>query len=962
MSDSAVPNAKDLEQPKIGRDDCAVRALTFAGGGFDTVMQMGVIHALLVIRGRAPDAVVGVSAGAVNAAALAEVLQAGEEFERCDRPGFTTEELHRRVLEARVARFRLIMDEYKRAPRDVVDALLPDAFQVEARRPLEPIDHPVHDQRERDARREAMESRAGLINLYNALLKVRVRFSTLTLAIRRWLGLKAAADVRSPVGRWLSVASELAWSWIHIGRNLGRIAPSLHPLLEPLFKAKARRSRGATAAGLIFRWRIWTWLKQSFSHAVLTVLVVVMWGAISFLVLGLPLIGLGYVATSLSDHYGSVLRSVFIFIIYGLVVLTVLAFLDRKTTPPAFRRLAGKLISFVSHALRSLKVPGLSAAAAVVPLVAWAALSFRILWQWRAESESVLETAGITALVVYGVLLATVLVFLYRDRAWFSRSGSWIFAKYSAMSVGTLLILFLLWSLMAWMVVIAATVLAWTFVSAIDWIVSAARARPIPDVRTIVDPEFTKNVWAFTKGILPYLANVLWLLALSVAAAGLWVFLRGRHRGYVRNLLAGYDLAGGLFHPHALRQFFVALFDREYYGAVNMDDVVERTLGDDRSPRDNASSVVLSDDCTPWARKRPKVVGDYARTKPPIHVGLGVADVESGQLEVVPNETKVVDGLLAAVAVTPLFPPQRIGERLFIDGTNIANEPTRSLLWLLRDRVNEDSKVVHIYSVASLPFSHPLLGEEREPYLNLREAGLPLFRHFSRYFQYFSHSSLRKEPEPYLTLVDVTLRAQRLRRLRDAALERRLTQVVTRAMPSDGAVHLGKSKRKYVRAWVTPIETDAPIVLNQRLMLAPEKERRILISETVADGCRAALEAMIRPSLGGKTEQGVLKCRLAVEEHLEKRGRVANGNPDLYVEELPGSSTDSGPGLREICDRCAILRRRVAIAPFTQFSGKPALRHQYHSQSLVVTPWENMGPAWPHEREEGCEPLSDDPH
>ena len=75
-----------------------IRALAFAGGAFDTIMQMGVVHSLLVSRGRAPDHVVGISAGAVNAAALAEILQEGKELKGKER------------LVARVRRFRAILD------------------------------------------------------------------------------------------------------------------------------------------------------------------------------------------------------------------------------------------------------------------------------------------------------------------------------------------------------------------------------------------------------------------------------------------------------------------------------------------------------------------------------------------------------------------------------------------------------------------------------------------------------------------------------------------------------------------------------------------------------------------------------------------------------------------------------------------------------------------------------------
>ena len=54
----------------IGSEDATVRVLAFGAGGFDTVVQMGVAHALIVSEAATPDVLVGISAGAVNAAAV----------------------------------------------------------------------------------------------------------------------------------------------------------------------------------------------------------------------------------------------------------------------------------------------------------------------------------------------------------------------------------------------------------------------------------------------------------------------------------------------------------------------------------------------------------------------------------------------------------------------------------------------------------------------------------------------------------------------------------------------------------------------------------------------------------------------------------------------------------------------------------------------------------------------------
>src|SRR5213592_4642313 len=112
----AAPAPEASKQDRIGDAGAPVRAITFSGGALDTVMQLGVVHALLVARARAPDVVVGVSAGAVNAVALAEVLKAGDGLP--DHPEWTAlpaPELADRRQQARVkaqiARFRQRSEE-----------------------------------------------------------------------------------------------------------------------------------------------------------------------------------------------------------------------------------------------------------------------------------------------------------------------------------------------------------------------------------------------------------------------------------------------------------------------------------------------------------------------------------------------------------------------------------------------------------------------------------------------------------------------------------------------------------------------------------------------------------------------------------------------------------------------------------------------------------------------------------
>lgn len=125
-----------------------LRALAFGGGAFDTIMQLGVVHALLVSRGKAPDHVVGVSAGAVNAAALAEILQSGESLQDpADR------------MAMQVRRLRSFLDAYFEFPQALLGSVLPDTFEVNAKQPLKPIELPIHFEQERKSRADATRSR-----------------------------------------------------------------------------------------------------------------------------------------------------------------------------------------------------------------------------------------------------------------------------------------------------------------------------------------------------------------------------------------------------------------------------------------------------------------------------------------------------------------------------------------------------------------------------------------------------------------------------------------------------------------------------------------------------------------------------------------------------------------------------------------------------------------------------------
>lgn len=130
MPASIQPLADPSSQEQREPEKWPLYALAFRGGGYDAVIQLGVIHALLVSERRAPDVVAGVSAGAINAAALAEVFQ-------------------EKSSEARVARLREFLNAYRDAPREFRRAFLPDPYEVDAQAPLESVKLPIYCIKER---------------------------------------------------------------------------------------------------------------------------------------------------------------------------------------------------------------------------------------------------------------------------------------------------------------------------------------------------------------------------------------------------------------------------------------------------------------------------------------------------------------------------------------------------------------------------------------------------------------------------------------------------------------------------------------------------------------------------------------------------------------------------------------------------------------------------------------------
>ncbi|NOT08893.1 MAG: hypothetical protein HOP28_11890 [Gemmatimonadales bacterium] len=776
----------------IGSAGQPIRTIAFSSGGFDTAMDLGVIHALLVIQGKAPDAVVGISAGAINAVALAEILQR----EAPNGSAATPEETRR----AKVARFREIFEAYANAPTELAAAYFPDTLQVDAGRSLEPLRLPIHNHRERLGRQSELKARQGFIRFFNFMLRTRFSFATLTRFVRRILGLQAAGQIRSRGARIAIYLFELVRSWSLIGLNLHRIAElMLETVWRPLFRAGGS-ARGSTAAGVLFARR---WFRS-------------------------VRIAVGYFSTFLT-------------------------------------------LTALWLSITALPIVG-----------AWA---FGGWIAGRPQEQQIAVAAGLAALLAIGI---------YR----FERAGVWRQLTLTERNPRLRLVGELALESFE---LVGLAVLYLGIPLALLWVVSFALSGfALAEAGRLM----VEAIW---RGW--------WIVPLAGFGAALVIAVRFWQVGgdYRRRFLEQFDLTDALLSKHPIRDLFVRLFDPEYYGPRNMDDVVERSLRSEDQPSETSPTR--------------KVIGEYAAPgkREQIEVGLIVANVGTGELEIVDPGVSVVDGLYASVAVAPLLPPAEATGRLFVDGGNITSEPTSGALALLRGRTHPDAPVIHIYSVSPLPFSSPTLREE-----NGTDA--PVF----------------------LNLVDVARRALLLQRFRDASLERRLTELYTRTMPPGRAAQ-SYGGNSFLRAWVTPVEPDQPLELHQRLFEARTKEaKREVIAEAVAEGCRAALQVMTRasqpPSVADPQNEQTLPCRQVVTNHLQRSVKAPLPLLADFDRENPPPTGEQASGLPEVCRHCRLREKGQGAG------ASPLTYHRLHFRK-----WAKVGPAWPH-RDAEPEPLLQDDH
>ncbi len=240
------------------------RVFSFPGSGFDTVLQMGVVHALLVTRRRAPEMVAGMSVGAITAAVFGDILHTG-----ADSTASETE-----IEESRVARFNELLEAFRNAPNTVLKGFFPDALETNSAHALKPVELPRHFQEERESRQAAVASRTGLIRLFDHLLRVRVSVKLVAQLLRVLMGWNAAAEMPA-VGRLGIRVGLLIRLWGLIARNIVALSLPVSlvarvQLREVLGITGRKRPIGVEAGHIIFNRG--AWLRKAGDFAQLVVL------------------------------------------------------------------------------------------------------------------------------------------------------------------------------------------------------------------------------------------------------------------------------------------------------------------------------------------------------------------------------------------------------------------------------------------------------------------------------------------------------------------------------------------------------------------------------------------------------------------------------------------------------------------------------------------------------------------
>ena len=379
----------------------------------------------------------------------------------------------------------------------------------------------------------------------------------------------------------------------------------------------------------------------------------------------------------------------------------------------------------------------------------------------------------------------------------------------------------------------------------------------------------------------------------------------------LRSILGHYALAKELGDSNALQKEFVEQFDRDYFGLLDM-----ARVGEDALLRKKEASE-------PVVHHQPKRLQDYAATdRGGITVEVLAADIDKFKVRPVPADTAVVDALMAATAVVPIFRPVGLpvfsegeengneelppkGTVFYIDGENVNADPLRPTIKYLQKRIHFDTASVRFYSCVAFPISQEELPTDRQ------FRGLVRVATRSLQLQRLQNALLERN---FIKLYRETLREVFNCEAKAAGQAPKKRAVLRRTSPNGEETG---SHKPLIAADVVSIEADHPLRLNEKIPGAPSHEaRRALIDEAVADGCRATLTAWLadpeeplhitaeRLEQTSPNRPKFISCKALILAHLDRT------HTDELNVDRPESSPDKGPGLMEICSTCRFYKER----------------------------------------------------
>jgi predicted acylesterase/phospholipase RssA len=375
------------------------------------------------------------------------------------------------------------------------------------------------------------------------------------------------------------------------------------------------------------------------------------------------------------------------------------------------------------------------------------------------------------------------------------------------------------------------------------------------DAKTIV---FHRN-WRAIKYAMRWLLGFLAILIAPSPLVLYWLWRKVNNRqpppdnSMLDRFLEYFCLKKELGDSYTLEQAFVRFFDRDYYGRSSMDRALVTGLSHDRN-RPQVPSPGPEEH-----KKRLSIFAQHAEEKGefPIHVVPVAANLKDCELGNLPDDTPVVDALLAATALVPFFKAREVKGEFYIDGANVSSEPIRQAMRFLQTnvgRIADDILEIIVYSVA--PF--PIKGAVKAPHAGGRA-------------------------KIYSRVVDIALRASALAQLRDAQLDQELMRLYNKVLPQDKPIWW-HDNIPYFRAEPVPIATQSRSTLTNA-SLPPVRRRNTISCSIVIRSLREANKARLpQRKMDDDQEPGVSEiCRAC-------RGKRSKGTPGVQLQ-VPKSWT-----------------------------------------------------------------------